>query len=329
MTSQRPDELDIRAWSPLEPDGAEAFEPLAGEPDPLRLHDETHLDWALRRNPAGARVVLARRGGRVVARCVALAVRTRLDAETRLFAQLLELGARADEDPEVRLATARSLLEPGGDPGAGAGVLVHYGWPEERDQGAWKGALGFELLRASALLLREAGPGSRALPPGVEEPARLGSEVDVLYSACASHWRASAVRDAAFLNWRFVENPRHRYRLLAVRGGEVLRGLAVYRSGTDLGARLGLLLDWLVLPGDEEASERLLAAASACARADGAGVLAASFPEWSPWALYFQERGFSHHPSEHLQLVHSALARLDMLFLRDHWWTTLADTLLL
>src|SRR6185503_20296893 len=157
----------------------------------------------------------------------------------------------------------------------------------------------------------------------------FGPDADVLYGCCATHWYASAIRDAAVLNWRFARNPLRRYRLLAVGDDHVLRGYAVYRSAPELRPGLGLVLDWLVLPGDDDASARLVAALLASARADGAGVLAASFPEWSPWSLYFQEQGFLHRPSEHLQVVRSAVPRFDMLWLRDNWWHTLADALLL
>jgi hypothetical protein len=206
---------------------------------------------------------------------------------------------------------------------------VNSAWRDAHSLALGKEHLEHELLRVSSVLARASGPGPTGLPEGVRELERFGPEADVLYGCCATHWNASAIRDAAFLNWRFARNPRHRYRLLAVGDEQVLRGYAVYRSAPELQAGLGLVLDWLVLPGDDEASTRLVAALLASARADGARVLAASFPEWSPWSLYFQEQDFLHRPSEHLQVVRSAVPRFDMLWLRDNWWTTLADALLL
>lgn len=321
-----PGGLELCAWRNDEPVALEAFEPEPGErAAPFRPRDEAHWDWAFRRNPAGTRLYLARRAGRVVARYGALPVRTRVLGETRTFAQLLDAMARPGEE-EALLALARRFVELHGGP---EGDLVHYGWPDERDLAFGKRHLEHELLRVACLLARAPGPGPSALPDGVAELARFGPEADVLYACCATHWHASAVRDAAFLNWRFAEHPGRRYRQLGVRGGSQLRGYAVYRFDPGLAAGPGLLLDWLVLPGDEEASERLLAAVLACARADGAGRLAASFPEWSPWSLYFQERGFLHQPSEHLQVVRSSVPRFDMLWLRDNWWGTLADALIL
>jgi hypothetical protein len=321
-------ELELGVWRAGDPPALEAFEPQPLERGgPFRPRSAAHWDWAFRRNPAGVRLHLARRGGRVVGRYGALPVRARVMGETRTFANLIDSAVWPGEtEGEVLLPLAQALLAAHGGPD---GDLVHYGWPVERDLAFGKQHLEHELLRVTCLLSREPGPGPRVPPDGVEELARFGPEADELYSCCATHWHASAIRDAAFLNWRFVEHPARRFRLLGFRGGSVLRGYAAYHFGPELLFGPALLMDWLVLPGDEEASERLLAAVLACARADGAPALAAAFPEWSPWSLYFQERGFLHGPSEYLEVVRSTVPRFDMLWLRDNWWTTLADALIL
>jgi len=321
-------ELELGPWRSEEPPALEAFERQPRERDgPFRPRHAAHWDWAFRRNPAGTRLFLARRGGRVVARYGALPVRTRVLGETRTFANLIDSAVWPGEpENEAWLALAQAFLAAHG---GGDGDLVHYGWPDEPDLALGKLHLEHELLRATSLLARDPGAGPLGLPDGVEELARFGPQADVLYACCATHWHASAIRDAAFLNWRFAEHPARRFRLLGVRGGDVLRGYAVYHFDPELCSGSGLLMDWLVLPGDEQASERLLEGVLACARADRAAGLAASFPEWSPWSLYFQERGFLHHPSEYLEVVRSSVPRFDMLWLRDNWWTTLADALIL
>lgn len=311
--------LEIRAWSP------EAPPPRAGFADVFP--GEAAWDWAFRHNPAGLRLHHASRAGRVVAHYAALPVRTRVLGAPRNFAHLLDAFVEPDErESGTLLACARAFLETHGGPEQD---LVHYGWPNAHDLAFGKTHLEHELLRVSSVLARPGGPGPTALPEGVRELEHFGPDADVLYECCATHWNASAIRGAAFLNWRFVRNPLHRYRVLAVGDERVLRGYAVYRAAGELQSGLGLVVDWLVLPGDDDASARLLEALLACARADQAQVLAASFPEWSPWSLYFQEQGFLHHPSERLQMVRSAVPRFDMLWLRDNWWTTLADALLL
>lgn len=328
-------ELEIVAWQPGDEEQPAVFAFSSGERAPLfRPRDERQWDWAFRRNPAGTRLFLARRAGRVVAAFGALPVRVRAFGEPRTFDFLFDLLSDASLAPgereETWCACAQAFVAAHGGP---QDDMLHYGWPAGRERELSKSELGHELLCASALLVQPLGPGATTLPRGVEEltgeRARLGSEADALYAACAPQWGVSVVRDAAFLNWRFVEQPFFRYRLFVLRSQHGLRGFAAYRLGPELHPGLGLLMDLLVLPGDEAAAELLLAAAAAAARADGAAALAAALPEWSPWALFLQERGFLHHPSEHLLLVRGSLPRFDMLYLRDHWWRTLADTLVL
>ncbi|MSR61537.1 MAG: hypothetical protein EXS08_03695 [Planctomycetes bacterium] len=317
--------LEIRPWSASEAPCLAAFEPAPAARQLLQPRSAAQFVWAFRANPAGTRLFVATRGARVVARYAALPVRTRVVGEPRTFAHVLDAWLAPDEDEATLRATAQAFVEAHGNP---QGDLVLYGWPVGRDA-ALERALEFETLRRSALLARAVGEGPSTLPAGVSELTRFGAETDFLYACCATHWNASALRDAAFLRWRFAENPFHRYRVLGLVSGATLRGYAVYRLGPELLPRLGLLVDWLVLPGDEEASALLLEGVLACARADGAVALAGAFPEWSAWSLDFQERGFRHHPTAHVQLVRGSVGRFDMLWLRDAWWSTLADALFL
>lgn len=324
------DGLELRAWSVGDAPVLQAFQSEGAREPRFRPRTQVEFDWACGQNPAGARLVLARRGGQIVAYAFGLAVRTRVLGETRTFTHMLAAGLEplggvgqvGEGDERAWLSAARAFhaeyLRPEVD-------LLHYGWPGARTRELGRVHLEHERLRAQSLLMRDTGSGASAASPLVRALVRFGPEADLLYASCATHWNASAIRDAAFLNWRFAEHPRHRYRLLGVQSGQTLRGYAVLRRCDELGPRQELLLDWLVLPGDEEAAENLLAAALAGARANGAGVLVAAFPEWSPWSLWFQERGFLHHSSERVEVVRAAAPRFDMLWLRDNWWTTLGD----
>lgn len=313
----------VRAWQPGEPAVPEVFAARPGARFRPRAGGE--WEWAFHQNPAGARLFLARRGEQPLVGFGGLPVRGRAFGGERRFVHLFD-PPEASDDHEATTALGRAFLAAHGGPDQD---LLHYGWPEARHLEFAKSCLEQELLCADALLVRDLEPGAGEPSAGVEEPARFGSEVDRLYERCSAAWLASTIRDAAFLNWRFADHPFRRYRLLVVRDGQELRGMAVYRAGLAAQRGLGLLVDWLVLPGDEQATTRLLDAASAHARMDGAAALALSLPVWSPWSLALQERGFLHQPSERLLLVRSSVSRLDMLWLRDNWWMTLADDLLL
>ncbi|HEX6883263.1 MAG TPA: hypothetical protein VF530_07765 [Planctomycetota bacterium] len=322
--------LEIRAWRPGDAPVPEAFPPasLVGRPLLAPL-DERVWRWAFAANPAGTRLFLAWRDGRVVARYGALPVRTRVPgpqgaAEARTFACLL--GGWTGEGEETLRATAEAFLAAHGGP---EGDLVHYGWPDAPELAFGQAYLGHELLRTGSLFVRALGSGPTELPGPVRAVERFGPEADELYACCATHWNASAIRDAAFLNWRFLDAPARRYRVLAFQSGATLRGYAVVGGGAELDPRLALLVDWLVLPGDDEASAALLAGALATARATGAAALATALPEWSPWAQHFQAQGFRHHATPHLATLRASVPRFDMLWLRDAWWNTLADALAL
>jgi hypothetical protein len=315
--------LEIRAWQPGEPPALEAFPPASLARTPLLAPmDERVWRWAFESNPGGTRLFLARRGARVVARYGALPVRTRVLGETRTFLSLLDPWTSEGEETLRRTAEAFLAAH-----GGAQGDLVHYGWPDGHAQAFGRRHLEQELLGTGSLFVRALGPGPTEVAPPVRTLEGFGPEADVLYACCATHWNASAVRDAAFLDWRFVDAPRRRYVRLGLVSGDTLRGYAIVGGGEALDPRLALLFDWLVLPGDDEASAALLAAAQAAARAAGAEALGTALPEWSPWAQFFQAHGFRHHASAHLAVVRASVSRFDMLWLRDAWWRTLADVL--
>ncbi|NOT31918.1 MAG: hypothetical protein HOP15_15840, partial [Planctomycetes bacterium] len=257
-----PDGLEVRTWSPGDAPWAQVSHSESGAREARFLpRTQAEWDWVLGQNPAGARLVRACRGGQVVTSALGLAVRTRVLGETQRFTNWLASGPGARG--EVGAGTERAWL-------AAASAfhaeylrpevdLLHYGWPDAGTRELGRVHLEHERLCVQSLLVRDTGPATSAelgaVSPLVRALARFGPEADVLYACCATHWNASAIRDAAFLNWRFVDHPRYRYRLLGVQSGATLRGYAVARLGDELGPRQELLLDWLVLPGDEEAAE--------------------------------------------------------------------------
>jgi len=286
-------------------------------------------DWAFRQNPAGFRVWLALHEGQVVAQYAALPYRVWIGGEQRVFAQIVDSMVHPEhraglKRPGLFVQTALPFFD------AYGGVdrdLVHYGWPVETAWRVGKTFLDYEVVRTQPFLAREIDGGAGAAPPEVEELGRFDEQVRWLYDRCVGAWQASTVRDAAFMNWRFCDNPHHDYVALGVRDAEgVLRGCAVYRFGDWVLPRMGLIVDWLVPPEEPEVGEALLAAVSARAAADGAQVTATLFPEWSPWFESFQAAGFQVHPSRYFMVARNFDRRYDMLWLRDHWWYQLADT---
>ena len=75
-----------------------------------------------------------------------------------------------------------------------------------------------------------------------------------------------------------------------------------------------------------EQRERHRSAVLARARIDGAAQVTTLLVEWSPWFESFQRWGFLVQDSGTFLYGRHFAKKFDMLWLRDHWWYTLADS---
>lgn len=120
------------------------------------------------------------------------------------------------------------------------------------------------------------GPRLNRVAPGVSEIRDLGevaSEIDRLAESRGQAFGGIMCRrDAAFLRWRFAENPSHFYRYFVSRGTAGLDGYLVTRTEQRMGTKLAHVIDWLVVPRPD-VLESLLAAGGRAAREDGASLL--------------------------------------------------------
>ena len=126
------------------------------------------------------------------------------------------------------------------------------------------------------------------------EMRALGGEFDrsfdELWRDVAQGRTVAAVRDAAYLNWRYVQCPDRRYgRVAAYRAGKP-EGLAVFRSKPR--RRTGYLLELFARNDCPATLRALLQRAVASVAAEGAGLMTASFPAGSAEAAALEEMGF-------------------------------------
>ncbi len=95
----------------------------------------------------------------------------------------------------------------------------------------------------------------------LERVYAFGAEFDRLWEAVSPHFHALVRRDAAFLEWKYRQQPHVRYAcLLARRGGEPC-GYVIFRVGQPPERRLGIIADLFAAPSDGAAIRSLLAAA--------------------------------------------------------------------
>ena len=322
-------EYDIRPYRPGDEEGIVAcFNEVFGAEDPdFEPRTMAEWRWAFDANPAGKRIWVAEHAGRIVAQCAALPFRVRIDGRESSITQgvdsmVLPAHRAGLRRPGLFVNTAipffREFKGPGKD-------VLHYGWPVEPAWRIGKTFLGYEIVRTQPIHYRPPGEGPRELPAGVQRLRRFDEDVLALWERCAAGWGLSVIRDAAYLNWRFFDNPRHDYHVLAVRRGERLAGYAVFRKADSPRPNSGLLMDWLVPEDDAQCAELLREAVLAQARLDGAESVLAVFPDWSPWYLRFQDWYWQVFASDYLLIGIVQDPHYDTWWLRDHWWYQLAE----
>jgi hypothetical protein len=98
---------------------------------------------------------------------------------------------------------------------------------------------------------------------------RFDHRIDEFWSRVAPRHRIAVVRDSAYLNWRYFDNPAREYRaIVAQRAGEIVAYL-VTRCMEQFGLRGGMIVDLGALPGGEGALALLLGHAEQFFREQG------------------------------------------------------------
>lgn len=87
---------------------------------------------------------------------------------------------------------------------------------------------------------------------------RFGDEFTALWDRLAPKFDFAVRRDAAYLNWKFVEPPHVRYNHVALRRGGELHGYVIYRHLHEPRGRVTQLVDFLVDPDDELGMKTIL-----------------------------------------------------------------------
>ena len=322
-------DYEIRPYRPGDEHGIlDTFNVVFGDEDPeFEPRTMAEWEWAFARNPAGRRIWVAEHEGTIVAQCAALPFRVRLDGETSSITQGVDSMVHPEHRrglrrPGLFVATAKPFFREFRGPGKDA---LHYGWPVEPAWRIGKTFLGYEIVRTQTIHFRPPGPGPTEPPAGVVRLERFEESVIDLYERCQAGWGLSVIRDADYLNWRFLENPRFRYHVLAVPGDAGLRGYAVFRKADSPLPESGLLMEWLVPEDDPEAAELLRDAVLAQARADAAHTVLTVFPDWSSWFHRFQDWGWNVYASDYLLIGIVQNPRYDTWWLRKHWWYQLGE----
>ncbi|HEX2214145.1 MAG TPA: hypothetical protein VHH12_12010, partial [Mycobacterium sp.] len=99
---------------------------------------------------------------------------------------------------------------------------------------------------------------ARPLREQVEVVRRFGRDLDRVWERVAPRLDLSVRRDAAYLNWKFIEPPHVRYAVAVLRRDDEPHGYAVYRHLREPQGRVTQIVDFLVDPDDERGLKTLL-----------------------------------------------------------------------
>ncbi|MDO8603528.1 MAG: GNAT family N-acetyltransferase [Candidatus Omnitrophota bacterium] len=103
----------------------------------------------------------------------------------------------------------------------------------------------------------------------IETKNSFGPEFDFLWKKAMAQAKVMVPRDSAFLNWRFMLRPNQRYHVFgALKNGE-LAGYIVTRTADVFSLKIGIIMDYFVLPGKDNIIEALVTKAIDNFKKDG------------------------------------------------------------
>ena len=109
---------------------------------------------------------------------------------------------------------------------------------------------------------------SRPLRAECEPIRRFDTAFTTLWDRLALSFDLAVRRDAAYLNWRYIEPPHVRYSVVALKRQGEIHGYAVYRHRREPLGRVTMLVDFLVAPDDVSGLKTLLRWVDRAARAE-------------------------------------------------------------
>jgi len=122
--------------------------------------------------------------------------------------------------------------------------------------------------------------------------AHAGDEFDRLWRGAAGGWDNAVVRDASWVNWRYLHAPGLAYRVLLARAAGEPAGYVAYRLAEAGSRRTAIIADLFTAPDATCVAAALLAAALADLLSRGAEAALATAPRYSGLQRTLRRAGF-------------------------------------
>jgi hypothetical protein len=200
------------------------------------------------------------------------------------------------------------------------------------DYGHYAGSLlgrrAARMARRVTATARRGGFASRPRAGSVAAVDRFDGRFDGL-AAGLTPARIMVIRDAAYLNWRYVDCPTVQYGRYAVRTEAAVRGFVVFHAYQADGVVRGIIDEVVCSPDDPDAVEHLIAAALSDLAADGAVNAVCWLPAWHPLAARLRALGFRDREARNELIVYrgrSTGPELEPLTEERNWYYTHGDS---
>jgi len=137
----------------------------------------------------------------------------------------------------------------------------------------------------------------------VSEIFRADAGFDALWNRLRGEQPFAAVRDSAWVNWRFLGSPLRKYQVLAARRGGSTVGYAAYRIARGGASTSVQIAELIAASDDTDTRSQLLAALIERAIAANADTLLTLAVPDLPESAWFRRQGFMRGPGFSVQLV--------------------------
>ena len=154
---------------------------------------------------------------------------------------------------------------------------------------------------------------------------------DALWERCSPLLKISAVRDRAFLQWRFAEHPQVDYGIYAAESMEGdLLAYCVTRSETKSRGTRGYIMDMMGLPDQRHATAALVRHAARVLARQGANLTIVNMGTGAPWYEVLRRAGFFPVPERFVPMQQISYRGFDSSLRTlherpEHWHITYAD----
>ncbi len=286
---------------------------------------DAFVDWKYFQNPAGAAVgACAVRAGRLVASFSHTPARLKLGAETTLAMQAVDAMVAPDYRRQKLFAQLARQTYQRLD---AAGTRLAYVFPAAAVRTPFVGQFGYtevgaaprfvkviqgrmlgaslgrpgpkawlDRLAAAAGRARASGPAPAPAGLQISETDQFDARFDQLWQQVSGGLAIATIRDAAYLTWRYKQNPLHDYVILTAMRADQLAGYVVL--AVQAHQPVASVVEFMVDPLEAAAGHGLLVEAASRAREAGCAQLQCwMLPQHTRYVRWLEHAGFVYWPN--------------------------------